>query len=287
MISSFEYRSPRSVEEALELLARHQEEAKILAGGHSLIPAMKHGDCAPAVLIDLRRIEGLSSIEPFAEGGFRVGALVTHRGLERSELVRSRAVILSEAASQAGDAQVRNFGTLVGSVCHSDPAADYPAVLLALDAQVIVASPRGERSVPIDGFLQGPFQTALEPDELVVAVDLLRSWASTGAYCKVRRSAISFALAGVAIQVALEEGRIAEARIGVTGVSDRPFRASSIEAQLRNHALESDGLSNVLRDLAHDRNVLPDPEAAADYRSHLADVCARRAMQKALSRFGE
>ncbi len=286
MLPAFEYRSPLSVEEALELLAKYREDVKVLAGGHSLIPAMKQGEVCPKVLLDLRRMAGLSAIDPFEDGGLRIGALVTHRDLEISELARGRSPLLAEVASQVGDAQVRNFGTLVGSVCQADPASDYPAALLALEAQVVVASPRGERSVPVEGFIQGAFETALEPDELVLAIDVPRSWARTAAYVRVRHVASGFALAGVAAQILVEDGRIASARIGVTGVAERAFRLAVIEEQLLGREPLPGAFAEMIRGVALGREILSDGAASAEYRSHLADVCTARALRKAISRIG-
>lgn len=286
MLGQFEYRSPRSIEETLELLGKHREDARILAGGHSLLPAMKQGDVSPKVLIDLRRVAGLSTIDAFDEGGFRIGALVTHQSLEVSDLVRARCPLLARVASQIGDTQVRNFGTLAGSICHSDPASDPAAALLALDAQVVVASPRGERSVPIDGFLQGAFQTALEPDELVVAVELLRSWATTSAYVKVSGSASTFPLAGAAVQIEMASGHIEEARIGVSAVTDRSFRAQAAEARLRDCEPTKEALEEAIAGVAQGLEVIADLAASAQYRAHLAEVCVRRAINAAISRIG-
>ncbi len=284
--AAFEYRAPETLEEALDLLSKHREDAKVLAGGHSLIPALKLRLAAPAVVVDLRRIPGLSSIEPADGGGdgFQVGALVTHHEIETSPLVRARCPLLVETAAAIGDVQVRSLGTLAGSVCHADPAADYPAALLALDAHVVIASPRGERSVPVGDFLQGMLETALEPDELVRAVYFTGRCSSSAAYVKMRQSASGFAIAGVAVQLRLEGRRAVEVAVGITGIADRAFRATGAEGALRGAEITPEAVDAAVRGIAAGRELLGDLHASSEYRAHLAEVYARRAILLAASR---
>jgi carbon-monoxide dehydrogenase medium subunit len=284
--AAFEYRAPESIDETLALLAKYREDAKVLAGGHSLIPALKLRFASPAVVIDLRRIPDLASIEATEAhgGGFEVGALVTHHEVETSPLIHARCPLLAETAAAIGDVQVRNFGTLVGSVCHADPSSDYPAALLALEAEVVIASPRGERSVPVHDFLQGMLETALEPDELARAVRFPASYAATAAYSKMRQSASGFAIAGAAAQLRLEGMRAVDVAVGITGVADRAFRATQVEEALRGAELTSDLVEAAVRGIAAGRELLGDLHASGEYRAHLAEVHARRAILRALSR---
>jgi len=279
----FEYRAPESIEEALSLLSKHREDAKVLSGGHSLIPALKLRLAAPRVVVDLRRIAGLASIEPNGDG-VRIGALVTHHQVEASSLVKARCPLLAEAAAEIGDVQVRNLGTLVGSVCHADPAADYPAALLALDAEVTISSPRGEKSMPVSDFIQGMLEAALEPDEIVRDVLVPASHPSTSAYLKMRQSASGFAIVGVAAQLKIE-GRIAkDLAVGVTGIAERAFRASSVEEALMGLEITEETVRDAVRGIASGRDLLGDLHASSAYRAHLAEVYARRAILRAASR---
>ena len=302
--AAFEYRAPRTVEEALALLAKHREEARVLTGGHGLIPALKLRQETPALVVDLRRIPGLGDVEPLdpappspraappdppcggpgRSGGLRIGALVSHRALAEAPTVRSRCPVLAEVAALIGDPQVRSVGTLVGSICHGDPAADYPAVLLALGARVLIASPRGERLAEVAEFIQGPFETALEPDELVLAVEVDRSAPASSAYYKVHRSASGFALAAAAAVVEIEGERIRSCAIGVTGVATRPFRAHAVEERLVGALCAHGFPEGAARGASDGQSVLDDLHASAEYRAHLAEVCIRRAVEKALSR---
>lgn len=285
--AAFEYRSPETIEQALELLEKYREDAKVLSGGHSLIPALKLRLTTPAVVVDLRRIPGLTSMEPLpvAEGdGFRIGALVTHHDIEASPLVRARGPLLAEAAGMIGDAQVRNFGTLVGSICNADPAADYPAVLLALQARVVIVSPRGERSVPVGDFLQGCLETALEPDEFVRAVMFPRSSPASAAYLKVRQSASGFAIVGVAAQLRMQGAIAREVDVGVTGIAERAFIATELEDALQGQEITPETVEEAVRGIASGREISSDIHASAEYRAHLAGVYAKRAILLAASR---
>jgi carbon-monoxide dehydrogenase medium subunit len=281
--AAFEYRSPETLEEALAILDQAGEEAKVLTGGHSLIPAMKLRLATPAIVIDLRRITALRGIAADG-GGVRIGALATHAEVERSELVRERCPILAEAAGRIGDVQVRNRGTLCGSICHADPAADYPAALLALDAEVLIASRRGDRVEPLDGFLRGLLSTSLEVDELVRAVRVPRAAPASAAYVKMSQSASGFAIAGVAAQLWMKRGVIERAAIGVTGIADRAFRAADAELAISGKAIGAAMLETAVRNLAGARELLSDIHASADYRRHLADVLGRRAVAAAAAR---
>jgi carbon-monoxide dehydrogenase medium subunit len=281
--SPFEYHAPDTIDDALAILAKHGERAKVLGGGHSLIPALKLRLAVPEVVVDLRRIRELASIEA-AGDRIRIGALVTHREVAEAPLLRDRAPLLAETARAIGDVQVRNLGTLVGSICHADPAADYPAALLALDAEVEVRGPRGERSVKVDELLQGLFTTGLEPGEIACSVMIPRSRPASAAYLKMRQSASGFALAGVAVQLRIEGGRAVEAAIGITGAAERAFRAHTAEDILRGGDLGDGRLEEAAAGIAGGRELLSDMHASAEYRAHLVEVLALRALRLARSR---
>jgi carbon-monoxide dehydrogenase medium subunit len=281
--SPFEYRAPTTIDEAVAILSKYGENARVLSGGHSLIPALKLRLATPEVVVDLRRIRELASIEA-AGDRIRIGALVTHREVAEAPLVRGRAPLLAEAARAIGDVQVRNLGTLVGSVCHADPAADYPAALLALDADVVVRGPRGERTLKTADFIKGLFATGLEAGELACSVVIPRARPASAAYVKVRQSASGFAIAGVAVQLRIEGGRAAEVAIGVTGVAGMPFRAVSAEDILRGGGLDDERLEEAVTGMAGGRELLSDIHASAEYRAHLVDVLAFRALRLARSR---
>lgn len=280
----FEYRSPETIEEALALLSRYREDARILTGGQSLLGVLKLRLATPAVLVDLRRVRGLSAIEPSREGtreGFVIGALVTHREVEASPLVRARSPLLADVAGRIGDVQIRNVGTLVGSIVHADPSSDYPAALLVLGARVAVASPRGEWEVPVADFLQGAFEAALEPDELVRSVEVPASFPSSAAYVKMRLREAGFALSGVAAQLTLDGPRARAIAVGVTGAAARPFRATAVEDALRGRDITREAVRAAVRGITEGHEILADSHASLEYRAHLAEVHAERAILRA------
>ena len=282
--SKFDYHAPTSLDQAYELLDGHGDDAKILTGGHSLTPALKLRLAAPAVVIDLRKVPGLRSISTYSEG-VRIGALVVHRALENSALIAERCPLLGETAAQIGDVQVRNVGTLVGSICHADPAADYPAALLALDAEVVIGSSQGSRTVAFQDFLQGLFATDLEPNEIVQEVCIPRSYPPTVSYQKMKQSASGFALAGVAVQLTVEGSAIRGASVGVTGAAEYAFRADSVERRLLGASGEDEGaLRAAAKGIVEGRELLSDIHATAEFRAHLAEVLAARAVLAAAAR---
>lgn len=281
---TFEYRAPVTLDEALELLERYGEEARPLAGGHGLIPDLRRRVVVPRVLIDLRRIPGLSAIEPFPEGGFRIGALVTHADLVSSPLLTAGAPLLAEASAQVGDRQVRNFATLVGGLCQADPASDPPAALLALGAQVVVTGPRGERLVPVDSFLQGAGQLAIEPDELVIGVDVSGNWPGACSYLKWKGAASSHPLAGVAVQLTVSQGVVESAAVAVGAAAERPFRALAVERRLVG-CLAADGPpQGCAAGAVEGQEVRDSWDSPADFRAHLVEVLVERALATAFRR---
>ena len=277
--SSFEYFAPTSVDEALSLLSEHGDDAKILAGGHSLIPAMKLRLAEPAVLIDIQRVEGLKGISE-SDGKLVIGALATHHELESSDLVNRTAPILAQTAGEIGDVQVRNKGTIGGSLSHADPAADWPATILALDAELKIVGSVGERVVKATDFFEDLYTTALEADEILTEIHVaIPDENTTGTYLKLHQVASGFALTGVAA-VLSKSGDVCEnIAVGVTGVSDVPYRASEVESALAGKALTVDNIVAAAEKAADGVDILEDIHASEEYRSNLAKVYTRRAIE--------
>jgi carbon-monoxide dehydrogenase medium subunit len=274
----FEYTAPTSLQEILRLVA--DGERKILAGGMSLIPMMKLRLATPEHVVDLGRVPGLNHIVD-SGGTVQIGAMATHHDIEASPVIRGKCPLLSEAASQIGDMQVRNRGTIGGSIAHSDPAADYPASLLALEAQIRLASAKSERIVPAAEFFLDAFTTAIEPGEIVVEVRVPVGAPSEGyRYEKVPHPASGFAIVGVAARIQQRGGRISLARIGVTGMGSHAFRALEAERLLESGA----GLDEAVAVVGQGEDASSDLYASADYRKHLARVRTKRAIEVALRR---
>ena len=224
---NFEYKVATSLGEAVSLLQKYGDRAKLLAGGHSLIPMMKLRLAAPEILIDIGRLSELSYVNE-DNGGLRIGALTTHQIIETSAAVQKHCRALSEAAAKIGDIQVRNKGTIGGSVAHADPAADYPASLLAFDATILVIGPKGERTIPASQFFVDMLTTSLQPGEIVREIRIAARSGRTGsAYLKMEQKASGFAICGAAAVMQLDAaGAIASAGVGITGVANRAFRAA-------------------------------------------------------------
>jgi len=279
---NFEYAAPASLNEALGLLA--QEDTKVLAGGMSLIPLMKLRLAVPGQLVDIARIKDLNFIHE--EGGaLRIGATTTHYQVESSPLIRSRCPLLAEAAAHIGDIQVRNTGTIGGSIAHADPAADYPASLLALEAKVSLISSKGKRELAINDFFVDTFTTALNPGEIVQAVIVPIEDQSVGtSYQKMLQPASGFAIVGVAARIRKSGGKIAMARVGVTGLSGKPYRATAVEKALEGTEGSPTDIQKASAQVANGVDANSDLHASADYRKHLARVYAMRALAVAVSR---
>lgn len=283
--AAFAYHRPESLDEALALLARYGDDAKLLAGGHSLIPMMKLRFVRPPALIDIARLPGLAGITE-RDGGFAVGAATLHRDLAASAALARRAPALSDAANGLGDVQVRNRGTAGGACAHADPAADYPAVMLALDATMTIAGPRGTRSVPAERFFVGMFETALAADEILTGIAFDAAPAS--AYAKFPHPASGYAVVGVASRVRVESGRIAEVRLAATGVSPEHVRLQAAEDRLRGvAAADEDALDAACAGAADGVETHGDHYASAEYRTAMCDVFTRRALRAALRRASE
>jgi carbon-monoxide dehydrogenase medium subunit len=284
--ASFEYVAPASIDDALALLQQHGEDAKILAGGHSLIPLMKLRLTEPGVLIDIGGIRELDGIRR-RNGGIAIGALTTYTTIGGAgELDGLDA--LTEAARAVGDVQVRNRGTIGGSLAHSDPGADLPAAVLALDAEIALRGPGGERTVRADDFFQGLFTTDVGDGEVLTEVRVASSPARTGsAYVKFPNPASGYAVVGVAARLTLTaEGAVEDVRIAITGAGDHAVRATSVEDALRGQSLTDDLIQSASASAAEGIDTLDDIHASADYRAELVRVFTRRALMKARERAG-
>jgi len=282
--AQFDYVAPTTLDEALGLLAEHTDDAKILAGGHSLIPAMKLRLAQPALLIDIGRVRGLSYIRE--EGGrILVGAMTTHYQLESNARLRDICPLLPECASSIGDVQVRNKGTIGGSLAHADPAADWPAAAVSLRAELVAASARGERVIAADDFFVDMLTTALRPDEVLREIRINAPPARTGqSYMKVHHPASGFAVVGVAVTLTLDgDGKCSSVGVGVTGVATRVYRAAQVENALSGSTPDEQTIADAASHAADGVDANGDIYASADYRRHLAQVYTRRAVAAAVA----
>jgi len=283
--AAFEYHTPTSVQDALGLLGQLKDDAKILAGGHSLIPMMKLRLAQPKHLIDLRKVPGLAGIKE--EGGAIVmGAMTTEWQIESSALVKSKFPVLSEIAAMIGDPAVRNLGTIGGSVAHADPAADWPAGMIALGAEMVCVGPKGRRTVKVDGWFQGLMATALGEDELLVEIRVPLLPAGSGAaYLKFPHPASRFAVVGVAAAVTLDkQGTCTKASVGVTGAGTKAVRAKGVEAGLTGKKLDAATIEAAAQKAADGVDVQADLQGSVEYKSHLCRVFAKRAVTEAVKR---
>ena len=283
----FEYVVPTSLGDAVNLLQKHAGHAKILAGGHSLIPMMKLRLAAPELLIDIGRIPELTYVKE-ESGKIRIGALTTHQVIESSDVIKRRLTALADAAGLIGDIQVRNKGTIGGSIVHADPAADYPAAILAFDATIVTLGPQGERLIPASRFFVDMMTTALEQNEIVREIQIAVKAGKTGsAYLKMAQKASGFAICGAAAVVGLDAaGVMTNVAIGITGVGSHAFRAGKTEAALRNQKPSTDVIKAACEKASDGIIALEDIHASADYRLDLARIYARRAVEAAIERAG-
>ncbi|MGE0821662.1 MAG: xanthine dehydrogenase family protein subunit M [Candidatus Binatia bacterium] len=285
--AAFAYHKPRTLDEALSLLGQFGDDAKLLAGGHSLIPALKLRLASLGHLIDLGHISGLSYIRE-DNGHLCIGARTTHYEVESSALLTQRCPLLVECASTIGDVQVRNRGTIGGSLAHADPAADYPAAILALEAEITAVKAGGTRSIAAEDFFVDMLTTALEPGEIITEVRIPPLSAKTGsAYVKVPQPASGFAVVGVAALVTLDaQGRCTIVRIGVTGAATKAFRARDTETALTGKKPDEATLKQAAVQATNDVETSGDIFASSDYRAHLARVYTKRALAQAVARAG-
>ena len=284
--AEFEYHAPSSVSEAVRLLTT-LPDAKLLAGGHSLLPLMKLRLVTPPHLIDLGGIDGLRDITD-AGSVLSIGALTTHWAIESSPEVRAKAPVLAEAAGSIGDVQVRNRGTIGGSLAHADPAADISAAVLALGAEFRARGAQGERWLKAEEFFTGLFTTALHPDEILVEVRVAVLPARTGgAYLSFPHPASGFAVVGVAALITLDpHGVCRAARVGITGVGPTPYRARATESLLTGRALTDEAIASAAEKAAEGVEVNGDLFASVTYRRHLAGVYTKQAIRAAQQSVG-
>jgi len=278
--ASFEYHRASSVKEALSMLQQYGEDGKLLAGGHSLIPMMKLRLAQPAHLVDIGGIRELASIRE--EGGkVVIGGLATHHAVETSDMVRAKLGMLAECASVIGDIQVRNRGTMGGSLAHADPAADYPAAVLALEGEIKIEGTGGSRTVKADEFFLDLMTTAVKPGEMLTQVAFAPVPAGAGfIYVKHRQPASGFAMVGIAALVTLDKkGNFDRVRVGVTGLGPKPFRAKAVESALQGKNAQA--IAGAAAHAADGIDALSDIHAAADFRAELARVYTRRALETA------
>ena len=283
--SSFDYHAPTTVAEAASLLSQHGGNAKLLAGGHSLVPLMKLRLAQPEVVIDLGKISSMAYIEE-KDGSLAIGAMTTYAQIESSDLVRSRAPMLAEAAGLVADPQVRNMGTIGGSLAHADPAADLTAVVLALGAQLITSSTGEHRTLSIDDFFVDLLTTALQPTEILSEILIPALAPRTGtAYTKFANKASHYAIVGVAAVVTLDSGGVCqEAKIAITGAGPKASRAVETEAALRGNRLDDAAIKAAAQSAGAGIDFLEDIHASGEYRAHLTSVFAERAIREATSR---
>lgn len=282
--AQFDYIVAKNLKDALGLLRKHKD-SKILAGGHSLLPAMKLRLAQPNVLIDIARIKDLAYIREKG-GKIHIGATTTHFQIETSDLLRQVCPLLPETAVNLGDMQVRNKGTIGGSLAHADPAADWPAAVLALGAEMVAAGSKGERVIKADKFFVELFTTALKTTEVLKEIRFAVPKGDVGqAYLKFRHPASGFAVVGVAVSLALDgSGKCQSVGVGVTGVAPKPYRAEKVEAALKGKPLDARTLAAAAAQIADGVRANTDLFATGEYRKHLAEVYARRALETAASR---
>ena len=280
--SAFDYERATSVDDAVARLAAAGGAGKLIAGGHSLVPLMKLRLNEPGTLIDIARIPELAGIRE-ADGAIEIGAGTVHHAVATSPLLRERCPVVAETAATIGDPQVRNRGTLGGSIAHADPAADYPATLLALDAEVRIQGPRGARAVAARDFFQDLFTVDLASDELITAVRFAPVRAA--AYAKLYQRASRFAIVGVAAALDVADGAVRSARLGLTGALSHAVRLTRVEEALAGRPADADTIAAAAASAGDDlADVNADIHAGADYRRAMVGVFAQRALRAALAR---
>jgi carbon-monoxide dehydrogenase medium subunit len=286
----FDYYAPKSLGEALKILADTGQDGRVLAGGQTLVPMLNFRVARPAVIVDINRIEELNRLHAGPDS-LTVGALVRHADVLRSQSVREGWPLLREATTQVAHPAIRNRGTVCGSVSHNDPAAEHPSVLVTLDGTVVIASSAGRRRLPAEEFFTGMLSTALEPGEMVVELRYPRPSAGTGAaFVEFARRLGDFALAGAAASLTVRDGVCEKARLTIVGMGEGPFRAQAAEAVLASRRLGRAEAKDAFAEAAAKVVAAVDPtddvHASASYRRHLAGVLTVRALETALARTG-
>ena len=282
--AAFEYEAPTELAQAIDRLAKSGGEAKVLAGGQSLIPLMKFRLAQPARIIDLNRIAGLAYIRE--NGDLRIGALTRESDLEESAVIRDRYAIVADTAAVIADPIVRNLATVGGNVAHADPANDHPATLLAVRASIVARGPRGERVIPIDDFFVDTFTTSLAADEIVTEIRIPRAQPqSGGAYLKLERKVGDFAIVGVAAHLQLDgKGNVATAGIGLTNVGPTAIRARRAEEAIRGHAPDDKAIAAAAEAAAAEAQPVSDLRGPAEYKRDVVRVLTTRALRRAVAR---
>jgi aerobic carbon-monoxide dehydrogenase medium subunit len=282
----FEYVVASTLDEAIEALTEHGDEAKVLAGGQSLIPLMKLRLAAPPVLVDIGRVGGLSSIEePGDDGHCVIGALATESEVERSTTVRNCQAMLADASAVIADPLVRNRGTVGGNLAHADPANDHPAVMLACGAEIVVSGPRGDRVIPADDFFVDLFATSLAHDEIVTAIRVPATTADEGSsYVKLERQVGDFAIAGAAAWMRVEDGVVREARVGLTNAAATPVRATAAESLMTGRPADGSTAAEAAAAAADAVTASDSLRGSARYRRAMFQVVVEDALNKAISR---
>ena len=281
---AFDYHSPRSLDEALSLLQQHAGDAKILAGGQSLIPAMRFRLAMPSILIDINRLDDLRYVEERGDH-LAVGAMTLEHSLEDAAVVRSSYPLLHDTAVVIADPLVRNKATVGGNIAHADPANDHPATMLAYGATVVAKGPKGERTIGIDDFFTGLFENAMGEDEILTEIRIPKPAANSGgAYTKLERKVGDYAISAAAVQLQLDGDTVAAARIGLTNVSPVPMRAKAAEAELVGKSLSDAVMEAAGKAAAGECDPSPGLRGGVDYKRDITRVMVKRSIQQAVAR---
>jgi len=279
---SFEYYAPRSLTDAVNYLSAHKDDVKILSGGQSLLPLMKMRLSKPGYVVDIGRIPGLDTITEEGDN-LIIGALVTHEQIESSDLLKAKCPLLPQTATTIADVQVRNRGTIGGSIAHADPAGDMPAAVLALDSEIKVVGPNGERWVKCQDFFLGLLMSVLEPDEIVTAIRIPITGNDKTAYLKAAPRSSGFAVVGVAVRMTMNaSGACSRAAIGITGVTDKAYRAEHVEQMLTGKKLDAKLIESAAAEATRNIEVVEDINGSSEYRTQLTHVYVARAIHEAM-----
>jgi carbon-monoxide dehydrogenase medium subunit len=282
--SAFDYSTPADLDEVLKLLAEDGDNSKVLAGGHSLIPAMRLRLAQPEKIIDIQALRPQLSYIKEEGDIIKIGAMTTYYQIETSDLLKEKAPILPEAASVIGDVQVRNWGTVGGSMVHADPSSDLPSVMLALDAEMVLKSAKGERVEPALTFFAGILQTTIEPDELLTEIRFKTPNGKKSSYKKLPNKASHYSVVGAAAVVGVADGKISDAAVAFSGLAEIPMRFDELEKNLVGVATDEASIDKACKGFASGVDALEDLHGSQEYRRAMAEVFAKRAILSALSK---
>ena len=282
--SAFDYSTPADLDEVLKLLAEDGDNSKVLAGGHSLIPAMRLRLAQPEKIIDIQALRPQLSYIKEEGDIIKIGAMTTYYQIETSDLLKEKAPILPEAASVIGDVQVRNWGTVGGSMVHADPSSDLPSVMLALDAEMVLKSAKGERVEPALTFFAGILQTTIEPDELLTEIRFKTPNGKKSSYTKLPNKASHYSVVGAAAVVGVADGKISDAAVAFSGLAEIPMRFDELEKNLVGVATDEASIDKACKGFASGVDALEDLHGSQEYRRAMAEVFAKRAILSALSK---